>query len=173
MISGSFFLVKACGSSKWKLLSHVQLFVTPMDYTVLQARILKWVALPFSRGSSQPRERTQVSHIAGGFFTSWATRAVYFIALTFTVLFIVLYTFIKIMVTVYCSWYIYRSRSSLILLSQEIYVFVGVPGGSEGEESTCNAGYLSSIPGSGRSPGEGKGYPLQCSCLGNSMDRGA
>ena len=49
----------------------------PMDYTVhgiLQARILEWVAFPFSRGSSQPRDRTQVSHIAGGFFTSWATR---------------------------------------------------------------------------------------------------
>ena len=41
---------------------------------ILQARILQWVAVPFSRGSSQPRERTQVSHIAGGFFTSWATR---------------------------------------------------------------------------------------------------
>ena len=36
---------------------------------VLQARILEWVAFPFSRGSSQPRDRTQVSHIAGGFFT--------------------------------------------------------------------------------------------------------
>ena len=49
----------------------------PMDYTVhgiLQARILKWVAFPFSMGSSQPRDRTQVSHSAGGFFTSWATR---------------------------------------------------------------------------------------------------
>ena len=48
----------------------------PMDYTVhgiLQARILEWVAVPFSRGSSQPRDRTQVSHIAGRFFTSWAT----------------------------------------------------------------------------------------------------
>ena len=48
-----------------------------MDYTVhgiLQARILEWVAFPFSRGSSQPRDRTQVSHFAGGFFTSWATR---------------------------------------------------------------------------------------------------
>ena len=47
----------------------------PMDYTVhgiLQAKILKWVAFPFSRGSFQPRDRTQVSHIAGGFFTSWA-----------------------------------------------------------------------------------------------------
>ena len=49
----------------------------PMDYTVhgiVQARILKWVAFPFPRGSPQPRDRTQVSHIAGGFFTSWATR---------------------------------------------------------------------------------------------------
>ena len=49
----------------------------PMDYTVhgiLQARILEWVAVPFSRGSSQPRDQLQVSHIAGGFFTSWATR---------------------------------------------------------------------------------------------------
>ena len=36
----------------------------------LQTRILEWVALPFSRGSSQPRDGTQVSHIAGGFFTS-------------------------------------------------------------------------------------------------------
>ena len=48
-----------------------------MDYTVhgiLQARILEWVAFPFSRGSSQPRDRTQVSCIAGGFFTSWAMR---------------------------------------------------------------------------------------------------
>ena len=43
-----------------------------MDYTVhgiLQARILEWVAFPFSRGSSQPRDRTQVSCIAGGLFT--------------------------------------------------------------------------------------------------------
>ena len=39
-----------------------------------QARILEWVAIPFSRGSSQARDQTQVSHIADGFFTSWATR---------------------------------------------------------------------------------------------------
>ena len=46
------------------------------DYTVhgiLQARILEWVAVPFFRGSSQPRVWTQVSSIARGFFTSWAT----------------------------------------------------------------------------------------------------
>ena len=52
----------------------------PMDYTVhgiLQARILEWVACPFSRGSSQTRDQTQVSHIEGRFFTSWATEIHY------------------------------------------------------------------------------------------------
>ena len=51
----------------------------PKDYTVhgiLQARIVEWVAFPFSRGSSHTRDWTQVSHIAGGFSTSWATREV-------------------------------------------------------------------------------------------------
>ena len=47
------------------------------------------------------------------------------------------------------------------------------PGGSDGKESACNAGDLGSIPGWGRSPGEGNGNPLQYSCLENSMDRGA
>ena len=49
----------------------------PMDYIahgILQARILEWVAFSFSRGSSQPRDWTQVSHIAGGSFTNWAIR---------------------------------------------------------------------------------------------------
>ena len=52
-------------------------FCDPIDYTVLgilQARILEWVAFPFSRGGSQSRDRTQVSCIEGKFFTSWATR---------------------------------------------------------------------------------------------------
>ena len=68
-ISGSIRL-----EAKWKRksLSRVQL-CNPMDYTVhgiLQARILEWVAFPFSRGFSQSRGGTQVSHIAGRFFTS-------------------------------------------------------------------------------------------------------
>ena len=49
----------------------------PMDcvvHGILQARILKWVACPFSRGSSQPRDQIQVSCIAGKFFTNWAIR---------------------------------------------------------------------------------------------------
>ena len=59
------------------MFSLVQLFATTWIITVhgiLQATILEWVAFPFSGGSSQFRDRTQVSHIVGGFFTSWATR---------------------------------------------------------------------------------------------------
>ena len=61
---------------KWKSFSCVWL-CNPMDYTVhgiLQARILEWVAFPFSRESSRPRNQTRVSHIAGRFFTHWAIR---------------------------------------------------------------------------------------------------
>ena len=50
---------------------------------------------------------------------------------------------------------------------------LGFPDSSVGKEPTCNAGDLGSIPVSGRSPGEGNGYPLQYSCLENSMDRRA
>ena len=49
----------------------------------------------------------------------------------------------------------------------------GFHGGSGGKESACNAGDLDSIPGSGRSPGDRNGNPLQYSCLENAMDRGA
>ena len=62
---------------KVKVAQSCPTLCNPMDYTVhgiLQARILEWVAFPFSRGSSQLRDRTQVSHIAGRFLTSWATR---------------------------------------------------------------------------------------------------
>ena len=59
----------------WKSLSRVQLFMTPWTiqfYTILlQAGILEWVAFPFLRGSSQPRDWTRVSCIAGRFFTNW------------------------------------------------------------------------------------------------------
>ena len=60
--------------SKVKVCQSCLTLYSPMDCRVhgtLQARILEWIAFPFSRGSSQPRDRTQVSHIAG---SSWATR---------------------------------------------------------------------------------------------------
>ena len=67
-----------------KSLRLVWLFGTPWTvvcqnssvHGILQATILEWVAIPFSRGSSQPKDWTQVSHIASGFFISWATREV-------------------------------------------------------------------------------------------------
>ena len=65
--------------NKWLKVKVSQSCLTlwePMDYTVhgiLQARILEWVAFPFFRRSSQPRDRTQVSRITGRFLTSWAT----------------------------------------------------------------------------------------------------
>ena len=52
-------------------------------------------------------------------------------------------------------------------------ILLGFPGGSEGKVSACKAGDLASIPGSGRSPGEGNGNPVQYSCLENPMDREA
>ena len=65
-------------------------------------------------------------------------------------------------------------RTHPLIHSTQVYgapaVFKGFPGGSAGKESACNVGDLSSIPGLGRSPGEGKGYPLQYSGLKNSMD---
>ena len=54
-----------------------------------------------------------------------------------------------------------------------IYGSVGFSGGSEDKESVCSTGDLGSVPGSGRYPGEGNGNPLNCSCLENSLDRGA
>ena len=66
--------------SRWvKKLSRIRLFATPdcsppgsSIHRILQARILEWVAISFSRGSSQPRDRTQVSRIAGRCFNLWA-----------------------------------------------------------------------------------------------------
>ena len=75
-------------SSLFKLICRVKVKVAQSCPTVcnsieykahgiLQAGILEWVAFPFSRGSSQPRDRTPASHIAGGFVTTWATREAY------------------------------------------------------------------------------------------------
>ena len=74
----------------WVCVLVTQLFPTlcyPMDcsppgfsvYGILQARILEWIAMPSSRGSSQPRDWTQISYIAGRVFTDWAMREAFFI----------------------------------------------------------------------------------------------
>ena len=75
-----------------------------------------------------------------------------------------------------CSlWYVINSHK-IIMISMYIDIiiilceYMGFPGGSAGKESACNAEDLGSIPGSGRSPGEGEGYPLQYSDLENSIN---
>ena len=75
-------------------------FCDPLDrsppassvHGILQARILEWTAVPFSRGSSQPRDWTQVSHVAGRLFTVWATRKAHLLSIYY-VLRPVLYAF--------------------------------------------------------------------------------
>ena len=70
------------GYWKIKVAQSCPTLCNPMDcslpgssvHGILQARILEWVAVPFSRGYSQHRDQTQVSHIAGRFFTIWATK---------------------------------------------------------------------------------------------------
>ena len=121
----------------------------PMDCTVhgiLQARILEWVAFPFSRGSSQPRDWTQVSLIAGGLFTSWATRE--------------------------ALLYYWRLPNTPFICEALVSV-PGLPGGSGVKNPPSDAGDAGSIPGSGRSPRGGNGNPLQYACLENPMNRGA
>ena len=73
------------------------------------------------------------------------------------------------------QWFLVYSQCCLtitIIWSQNIFITPS-PGDSDGKESPCNEEDLSSIHGSGRSPGEGNGYPLQYSCLEDSMVRGA
>ena len=65
--------VKVVKGAKVKVAQSYPTLCNPVDYKVygiLQARILEWIAVPFSKRSSQPRDQTQVSHIAGRFFTS-------------------------------------------------------------------------------------------------------
>ena len=75
------------------------------------------------------------------------------------------------------AWIIYHTYSTQLFLGAEIKTCfntkVLLPHGSDGKAYACNEGDLGLIPGLGRSPGEGNGNPLQCSCLENSMGRGA
>ena len=69
--------------------------------------------------------------------------------------------------------YFYQSAGNLREIESSWLPMLGFPGGSEVKASACNVGNLGSIPGSGRSPGEGNGNPLQDSCPENPMDGGA
>ena len=136
-----------------------------MDYTVheiLQARILEWVAFHFSGVSSKSRNQTQVSHFTGGFFSCWATREK----------FIALKSYLRKSRKISNDLNVHlkqlqKEEQSLKLVLIEGW---GFPCISPGKESACNVGDPGSIPGLGRSPGEGKGYPFQYSGLENFID---
>ena len=71
------------------------------------------------------------------------------------------------------SGYKINTQNLLFLYTNNVFIHQGFPGGSDGKASACNAGDPGLIPGSGRSPAEGNGNPLQHSCLENPMDKGA
>ena len=149
---------------------------------ILQARILEWVGVPSSRGSSspwsEPMSLTSPAR-AGRFFTSSTTwKAPWFLLFdstshpTTTPLHLNRKTpSVALLVSVFTVLPFTDTSclaSSSLLLSQLCYygivsvlMFHCFSGGSADKESTCNAGDLSSIPDLGRSPGGGKGYPLQ------------
>ena len=74
------------------------------------------------------------------------------------------------MFQIYVMFHIYVRFHISVMFHVCMYIYMGFPGGSAGKESACNAGDLGLIPGLGRSPAEGKGYPLRYSALENSMD---
>ena len=119
----------------------------PMDYSlpgssvhgIFQARILEWVAIPFSRGSCQWVCHQEVPDVE--------KNQLHFI--------------------------LEKVPIKLARLEQPHQYWQGFPSDSVVKNMSAMAGDTGSIPGSGRSPGEGNGNPLQYSCLGNPMDRGA
>ena len=116
---------------------------------VLQARILKWVAISFSRWCSQPRDQTWVSSVAGRFFTNWAMREA-----------------LELRIHMHCrhkDWFNIFHQ----LYSQVALVVKNMPAEAGVERDP------GSICGLGRCPGEVHGNPLQYSCLENTMDRRA
>ena len=131
------------GVKTWKLVAKLcPTFCISMDCSlscssvrgILQARVLEWVGISFSKGSSQPRDQTWVSYIAGTFFTNWATRE--------------------------CRRPWFNSWVGKIHWRRDrppTPVFLGFPRGSDSKESACSMGDLGLVPGSGRSPGEGNG----------------
>ena len=126
---------------------------------ILQARILEWIVISFSKGSSPPRDWALASHLAGRLFTDWA------------------------MIFNNNSWSCIsnrRDRQMQLPLTCSISRALLMPwytgtqgggfiGGSVVKKPSANAGDAGSSPGSERSPGEGNSNPPQYSCLGNPM----
>ena len=109
---------------KWKLLSRVWLFTTPWTivHRILQARILEWIAFPFSRRSFQPRDPTQVSCIAGRFFNSWATREAHIYIYMF--IYIHLFIYIYKQMHKYNSYIYYMSSTTFYTYIERVCIYI-------------------------------------------------
>ena len=149
--------------------SHVQL-CDPMDcspagssvHGISQARILEWIAISFSRGSSRPRDQAHVSCIAGGFLTAEPPGGPRWPDLGLSLPSSLKHQSFKKLLEERFPCF---SCCVTALLGEHTRWLRGI-------ESSCQAGDLGSIPGSGRSHGKGNGNQLQYSCLGNPVDRG-
>ena len=106
--------LEVCTSYEWvsEVTQSCPTLCDPMDcslpgfsiHGIFQARILEWVAISFSRGSSQPRDRTLVSHIAGRRFTLWAIREIHLVSINY---FFLPHTFLPVCVNNFVSFLLY------------------------------------------------------------------
>ena len=153
---------------------------------ILQARILEWVTMPSSRGSSRPRDRTYVSCLlhwqAGSLplappgkpLCRLQTRCT--ISIFIAILFATDFRCVNWLnsTKIHPSQWVSSSIQTRVFFFFFFWQGVGsFPSGSVINNLPANTGDMCSIPGSGRSPGEENGNPLQYSCLENSIDRGA
>ena len=151
------------GMNEWTSLSRVRL-CDPMDcgppgssvHGILQARILEWVAIPFPRASSRPRDWTCVSCIAGRFSTIWATREAHCLSLG------LLYIFIF-------NWRIIALQCCFGFFCTTAWLSHKYMWGHEELDTTEKLHCYFSLS----CIGEGNGNPLQCSCLESPRDGGA
>ena len=151
--------------SKVKLTQSCPTLCDPVEYTVhgfLQARILEWVAFPFYRGSSQPRDRTQVSHVAGGLFISWATREA---QMTRAALLMQLLLYM-------CLIWRRQWHPTPVLLPGKSHGWRSLVGCSPWGRKESGMTERLHFHFSLSCTGEGNGKPVQCSCLENPRDGG-
>ena len=135
-------------------------------------RKLNWVAYPFSKGTSWPRNWTRISCTAGRFFTSWATQEAPCSSLANSYS-----SSLSIHIRIRFLFYVYKLHYTLLWVLKFYFYFCsylisfwGFPGRSVVRDSfTCQCRRCGFHPWVGRSPGEGNGNPPQYSCLGNSI----
>ena len=105
---------------------------------ILQARVLEWVAISFSKGSSQPRDRTQVSHTAGRCCTIWATREALFQHEIFDIKFYSPQFFIPSVHDAFCFWFQNATHFCLLFCILASTTFALVPDPSSHQSSYKN-----------------------------------